>query len=503
MTIIRRIQLRRDVATQWTSTNPVLAQGELALDRTANRFKVGDGTTAWNSLSYVTTVDHSQLANLSSDDHPQYHTDARGDARYAALSHTHGAGDIASGTLADARVAASNVTQHQAALSIGWAQLTGVPSSFTPAAHTHAAGDITSGTLADARLSANILRADDSAGTQTVTGLKSFDDALAVRGGGGSNVLVTSESTSNQTVSLPDASGQIVLAEHTQALSNKTLSAPVVEPYATLQVAGTPSAPSAGNLRLYARSLAGRLFLAALDAGDIERVLTPAMLGSTIIRWRPGTGTTASINDGVSWTVAATQAHPAQAATNLHTQMVRATYATSATAGNAAGVRMSAARFWRGNAARLGGFFYFSRFGFTTVRSDMQFWNGLSAQTGLLAGEPSAQNDTVCIGKDSTDANLQLIFRDNAGSNKVDLGVAPAADMVIDVMLFAPPNASEIIARVVRQDGSGPAVLVNNVAYATALPRANQFLLAHHEVRTTAAAAVTVSLADITVASDF
>lgn len=34
-------------------------------------------------------ADHSGLLNLESDDHLQYHTDARGDARYAALAHDH------------------------------------------------------------------------------------------------------------------------------------------------------------------------------------------------------------------------------------------------------------------------------------------------------------------------------------------------------------------------------------------------------------------------------
>lgn len=34
-------------------------------------------------------TDHSALTGLSNDDHPQYHNDVRGDARYAQLSHTH------------------------------------------------------------------------------------------------------------------------------------------------------------------------------------------------------------------------------------------------------------------------------------------------------------------------------------------------------------------------------------------------------------------------------
>lgn len=74
-------------------------------------------------------------------------------ATFPPSAHVHDTADVTTGTFADARIAAGNVTQHQAALSIGWAQLTGVPSTFTPAAHVHAAADVTSGTFADARIS--------------------------------------------------------------------------------------------------------------------------------------------------------------------------------------------------------------------------------------------------------------------------------------------------------------------------------------------------------------
>lgn len=50
-----KIQFRRDTAVNWQNTNPILSQGELGLDITNNRFKLGDGATAWNDLDY--TVD--------------------------------------------------------------------------------------------------------------------------------------------------------------------------------------------------------------------------------------------------------------------------------------------------------------------------------------------------------------------------------------------------------------------------------------------------------------
>ena len=48
---IRRIFLRRDTAANFASTNPVLSEGEPAFDTTNQILKVGDGVTAWNSLS--------------------------------------------------------------------------------------------------------------------------------------------------------------------------------------------------------------------------------------------------------------------------------------------------------------------------------------------------------------------------------------------------------------------------------------------------------------------
>jgi hypothetical protein len=45
--------LRNDTAANWTTENPVLLQGEVGVETDTRRMKVGDGTTAWNSLLYV------------------------------------------------------------------------------------------------------------------------------------------------------------------------------------------------------------------------------------------------------------------------------------------------------------------------------------------------------------------------------------------------------------------------------------------------------------------
>ena len=46
------IQLRRDLAANWTGDNPVLAQGELGIETDTDFAKIGDGSSTWASLSY-------------------------------------------------------------------------------------------------------------------------------------------------------------------------------------------------------------------------------------------------------------------------------------------------------------------------------------------------------------------------------------------------------------------------------------------------------------------
>jgi hypothetical protein len=48
-----RLQQRRDSAANWTSNNPTLAAGEIGYETDTARFKIGNGTTAWNSLPYA------------------------------------------------------------------------------------------------------------------------------------------------------------------------------------------------------------------------------------------------------------------------------------------------------------------------------------------------------------------------------------------------------------------------------------------------------------------
>lgn len=51
-----RLQNRRDTAANWTSNNPTLAAGEIGLETDTAKWKMGNGSTAWNSLAYAYTA---------------------------------------------------------------------------------------------------------------------------------------------------------------------------------------------------------------------------------------------------------------------------------------------------------------------------------------------------------------------------------------------------------------------------------------------------------------
>jgi hypothetical protein len=48
----QKIQIRRGTTSQWSTTNPILASGEMGYDTDLKRMKIGDGVTAWNSLAF-------------------------------------------------------------------------------------------------------------------------------------------------------------------------------------------------------------------------------------------------------------------------------------------------------------------------------------------------------------------------------------------------------------------------------------------------------------------
>jgi len=56
-----RVQMaqRKDTAANWTAANPILLSGEIGYETDTKKFKIGDGTSNWNTLAYLPIPDGS------------------------------------------------------------------------------------------------------------------------------------------------------------------------------------------------------------------------------------------------------------------------------------------------------------------------------------------------------------------------------------------------------------------------------------------------------------
>lgn len=57
-----RIVLRNDIAANWTANNPIMLTGELGVESDTGYFKIGDGTTTWNDLTYANKFEATPVA---------------------------------------------------------------------------------------------------------------------------------------------------------------------------------------------------------------------------------------------------------------------------------------------------------------------------------------------------------------------------------------------------------------------------------------------------------
>ena len=138
------IQIRRDTQENWTSNNPILASGEIAFSTDQYKIKIGDGTSNWSALSYMTdtatghenatTSVHgiSNTANLVYTDDSRL-SDARTPTAHAA---THASGGTDEITVSQSQVT-NLATDLAAKAPLDSPSLTGTPTAPTATAGTN------------------------------------------------------------------------------------------------------------------------------------------------------------------------------------------------------------------------------------------------------------------------------------------------------------------------------------------------------------------------------
>ena len=78
-TLNTKIIIRNDTAEVWTTKNSILSKGEFGVENDTNKFKIGDGSTAWNDLAYA-GADQAAIENIIAQNRDSLYKYTRTDA---------------------------------------------------------------------------------------------------------------------------------------------------------------------------------------------------------------------------------------------------------------------------------------------------------------------------------------------------------------------------------------------------------------------------------------
>jgi hypothetical protein len=218
-----------------------------------------------------------------------------------------------------------------------------------------------------------------------------------------------------------------------------------------------PNVPVAGQLRIWAQDIAGRVLPKWMGPSGVDTPVQ-AGLGFNRVAWTAPNGT-ANCGTGVSvfaatLATAGTCTVPALASTNLLTSVRSLIYGSGATAGTVAFQRQAIMQVWRGNAAGFGGFFYTTRFGYASLQAGQRMFIGVSDSTVAPTNvDPTTQTTDakVGLGINTNTGNLKLINNTKLSAPTVlDLGASFPVNTtsLYELILFSAPNGTSIGYRV-------------------------------------------------------
>lgn len=222
-------------------------------------------------------------------------------------------------------------------------------------------------------------------------------------------------------------------------------------------VSSDPPAPATGNLSFFSRTIAGRVMPKWVPPVGVDCTVQPSLFGTSIILYTPTSGTVVTGGFGTLWAKGAsagTVSHPTQALTApaIFSQIKRTRHANAVTTTNQAmGIITADKSFWRGNAADLGGFFFFCRFaiGLWPANTCRLFVGMTESATEAITSETIPANSIGFHHLAADGANiLKFVSKDATTVNNITVtGATIAAGQVFDAYIYVAPNGATVYFR--------------------------------------------------------
>jgi hypothetical protein len=218
---------------------------------------------------------------------------------------------------------------------------------------------------------------------------------------------------------------------------------------------GTPATPGAGSLRLFARSVGGRILPATIGPSGLDSALQPHIGRNKVAMWNAQGGNTTLNNDGLPSTSLGTGTTSSLSTTSFWNYIAKLEYLITTAVTNAvAQIRSNINRFTvGGTAANRGGFHAVFVWGPATgvATTTHRAFCGMRTTAAATDVETSTITNMVGMGWDAADTNIQLMHNDGSGvATKIDLGASfpvPTVDRskIYRLSLFSPPGLTQSV----------------------------------------------------------
>jgi hypothetical protein len=287
----------------------------------------------------------------------------------------------------------------------------------------------------------------------------------------------------------------------------------------SVAVSSDPAAPSAGNLKTFAKTVAGYTAPAFLNATNAVVQLQPSFGFKRIIQSRIQPGSTAisvfPTNGLGTINTIGTATAVSSANTNFFSRIAKTSYLSNSTAASISGnyyngFNVISTTLGVPGTPNYGGFLLVYNFGIGDTVASPRTFNGLTSSTGTATNvEPSTLTNCIGVGQGAANTNLFIYYGGSAAQTPIDLGsnfpTGTSGTDFYQVVLFAPPSSNNTVYYQVTRLNTGNVATGTLTGTAGTVLPANTTNLYYRNWRTNnaTASAVTIYQGDLYLETDY